>query len=96
MKTRALLIAMCGPAIQIAGIAWEALNIAAYHLHSPLSARHIIFDPAFLMIFVGLLVTLFCVPVALEVVTATESDISLPVFDHERVASDERKLAPEA
>ena len=77
-QTRALLIGLAGPALQAVGILWEAVHIVLGHLHEPLSVRHIIFEPGFLVIFVGFLVSLVCVPLALEVVRADAEDLEMP------------------
>ena len=80
VQQRALLIGLAGPAVQAAGIVWELAHLAYFHLHEPLSVRHIIFEPGFLLIFVGFLVSLVCIPVALEVATATPEDVELPLL----------------
>jgi hypothetical protein len=92
VEKRALLIAVIGPAIQAIGIAWEALHIALYHLHEPLTARHIIFEPGVLVILVGFAVTVVCLPVALEVTRAQPDDVEIPVLGAETTT--ETGLAP--
>jgi hypothetical protein len=67
--------------MQAVGIAWEASHIALSHLHNPILARHLLFEPGLLVVFVGFLVTVFCVPVALEVAVAAEEDVRIPVFE---------------
>ena len=81
LQRRALIIGLMGPALQLAGFLFEVAHILWIHLHQPLSARHILFEPGFLLIFVGLLVTLICVPVAIEVASAREEDVELPLFE---------------
>jgi hypothetical protein len=80
VQTRALIIGMTGPAIQAIGIVWEVAHILAYHLNAPLSARHIAFEPGFLLVFVGFLLALVCVPAAIEVARATPAEVEIPVF----------------
>lgn len=77
---RALIIGMAGPAIQAVGIAWEAAHILLHHMDRPLEARHIAFEPAMLVIFVGFLVTAICVPAALEVARAAPEELQLAAF----------------
>ena len=82
-EKRALLIAMIGPAIQAVGFAWAGVHILLSHHDIPLSARHIVFEPSVLLIFVGLLVSALCIPVALDVAQASEAELEIPVFGAE-------------
>ncbi|HEY4685482.1 MAG TPA: hypothetical protein VII57_05480 [Dehalococcoidia bacterium] len=61
------------------------------HHDVPLSARHIVFEPGVLVIFVGLLVSAACIPVALEVARAKEAELEIPVFGAEQVESSEAR-----
>lgn len=83
VKNRALLIGLAGSAVQAMGIAWALIHLLISHVHDPLSARHLIFEPPFLLIFVGFLVTMVCLPVALEVSQATPEEVALPRFGDE-------------
>jgi hypothetical protein len=86
VKTRALIIGLTGPAIQAVGIVWAVSHLLLVHWHDSLTARHIVFESPFLFLFVGFLVSLVCIPVALEVARATPEEVELPVLDP---ASDE-------
>ena len=90
---RALLIAMIGPAVQAIGIAWEALHILLIHFHDPLTPRHIIFEPGFLVILAGFAVTVICTPLALEVARASLDEVAIPILGSE--ADAETGLAQE-
>jgi len=90
-QKRALIIAMLGPAIQAVGFVWQGVHIVLRHHDVPLSARHIVFEPGVLVIFVGLLVSAACIPVALEVARAKEAELEIPVFGAERVESSEAR-----
>jgi hypothetical protein len=77
---RALIIAGIGPALQALGFVWESLHIALSHWHTPLSARHLLYEPGVLLIVVGFLVTLVALPIALDVVRASEADVAIPQY----------------
>jgi len=87
---RALLLGMAGPAIQTLGLVWMSLHLATSHHHGAFSARHLLFEPWLLMIVVGFMVSVVLVPLALEVVRATEDEMEIPVF-----GADEEGLALE-
>ena len=78
--TRALILGTAGPAIQAIGIAWEVVHILLGHLERPLQARHLAFEPAMLVIFVGFLISVVCIPVAVEVARATREELMLPIL----------------
>jgi hypothetical protein len=80
VQKRALIIGLAGPAVQAFGLAWEMLHILRYHLHEPLTTRHIAFETGFLLILVGFAITILCVPVALEVARARASEVAMPVL----------------
>jgi len=86
VKKRALIIGMLGPAIQTAGFAWQGAHIFFYHMHSAFTARHLVFEPGFLMILIGFIVSFVCVPLATEVAAADESDLEIPAFGVEQTA----------
>ena len=54
VKRRAMTLGLMGPAIQMAGLLWQAAHFYFFHLHTPLSVRHLVFEPGLLMVFVGL------------------------------------------
>ena len=85
VERRALLIAFLGPAIQAIGFAWEALHLLFAHWSTPLTARHILYDPAVHLVLVGFFVSLVCLPVALEVSHARESEVEIPLYEPEEV-----------
>jgi hypothetical protein len=93
VKKRALIVGLAGPAIQAAGIAWTIAHLLLSHLHDPLTPRHVVFDAPFLLIFVGFLVSLVCIPVALEVAQASEEDVAMPDFESDSAGDSERRAS---
>ena len=80
VQRRALLIGMIGPAIQAIGLLWELVHLLLHHVHKPMLARHIIFEPAVLLVVAGFALTVICVPVALEVARARPEDVEMPLL----------------
>lgn len=80
VQQRALLIGLIGPGLQGIGLTWQALHLAISHWGTSLSARHLMYEPGTLLVVVGFFVSLVCVPVALEVVRATEAEVQIPVY----------------
>jgi hypothetical protein len=81
VQRRALVIAFFGPALQAIGLAWEAIHLLVAHWNTGLTARHLMYDPAVLLIVVGFFASLVCLPVALEVARASEADVAIPVYE---------------
>jgi hypothetical protein len=81
LQRRALLIALAGPGLQAIGLVWEVLHLLVAHWDTPLTARHLMYDPAVLLIVVGFFVSLACTPVALEVARATEAEVVIPLYE---------------
>jgi hypothetical protein len=86
VKTRALLIGMTGPAIQTIGFVWSIAHLLLHHAHGGLTARHIVFEPAVLVIAVGFVISVIAVPVALEVSHASLEEVAMPVVADEEGA----------
>lgn len=80
---RALLIGLVGPTIQALGLLWLVAHLLLVHLHDPINPRHLVFEGGFLAMGAGLLVTLLCVPVAIEVARASEEEVRLHHFEPE-------------
>ena len=78
---RALLIGLVGPLIQGLGFVWLLAHLFLRHLHDPIDPRHLFFEGGFLTLGAGLLITLICVPVALEVARASEEEVALMHFE---------------
>jgi hypothetical protein len=53
------------------------------HWGGSFSARHLLYDPGALIAVAGFIVTLICVPLAIEVAQASEEDLAIPVFKPE-------------
>jgi hypothetical protein len=83
VQRRAYVIGLLGPALQAIGLAWEALHILFVHWSVPLSARHLMYEPGVLLVVVGFIVSVVCVPVAIEVAQANEREVEIPVFEPE-------------
>lgn len=78
---RAVIIGLLGPTIQVIGVIWQVSHMLMSHLHAPMDPRHLVLEGGVLIIGVGLLVTLICVPVAIEVARASEADVQLETFE---------------
>jgi hypothetical protein len=94
VKGRALFVGLAGPAIQAIGIVWTIAHLLISHIHEPLSPRHIIFDAPFLVIFVGFLVSIVCLPVALEVMQTSPEEVEIPVFEPALDGAGQLELQP--
>jgi hypothetical protein len=77
-QTRALIMGMAGPVIQAIGFAWETVHLLTAHTSFNVNARHLAFEPAVLIIVVGFLISLVCIPAALEVSHAQPHELKLP------------------
>ncbi len=89
---RALLIGMLGPAIQAMGAAWDLLEhgVLARDEIGELTLRHIMLGPAHLVIFAGFLMSVVCIPLAMQVLLAEPAELDMPLFepDGENVPTD--------
>ncbi|MGE0059093.1 MAG: hypothetical protein AB7P33_12525 [Dehalococcoidia bacterium] len=54
------------------------MHLLTSHTAFNVNARHLAFEPAVLVIVVGFLVSLICVPAALEIARASEAELKLP------------------
>ena len=81
-RTRAIAIGMLGPIVQGAGLVWVLAN-ALLDSGRGLSISYVSFDPAHLVVFVGMLLSVVCLPVALEVAAAAPEDVELELFEPE-------------
>jgi hypothetical protein len=95
VQRRAYVIGLLGPVLQAIGLIWEALHVAIIHWSTPLSARHLIYEPGVLLIVIGFFVSLVCIPVAIEVAQANESEVEIPVFEpeHPRESASARRYS---
>ena len=81
-RARAIAIGMFGPFVQGVGLLWVLAN-ALLDSGRGLSLRYVSFDPAHLVLFVGMLLSLVCLPIALEVAAAAPEDVELELFEPE-------------
>jgi len=81
-RARAIAIGMAGPFVQGAGLLWVLAN-ALLDSGRGLSLRYVSFDPAHLVLFVGILLSVVCLPIALEVAAAAPEDVELELFEPE-------------
>jgi hypothetical protein len=86
LAQRALIIGLVGPAIQALGVLWLLAHLLLLHTHDPVDPRHFFFEGGFLTFGAGLLITLVCVPVAIEVARASEAEVALTEFELEEQA----------
>ena len=84
-QARALVIGMLGPLLQAAGLVWDLLAHGVFSDidQSDLTLRHILMDPAHLVVFVGLMISAVCIPVAIQVALTQPEDLELPLFERQ-------------
>jgi hypothetical protein len=77
LQLRALLIGMFGPALQAAGVSWDLLEhgVLARGEIGQLTFEHIISGPAHLMMAVGFAISVVCIPLAIQVATASPDEV---------------------
>ncbi len=83
---RALLIGMLGPALQAMGAAWDLLEhgVLARDEIGELTLRHILMAPNHLVIFAGFLISIMCIPLAIQVVLAEPAELDMPLFEPDK------------
>jgi hypothetical protein len=79
--------------MQAIGLAWQAIHVAIIHWNTPMSARHLLYEPGVLLLIVGFFVTLVATPLALEVIRAEASELEIPVYEPE--PNDEAQRPPQ-
>lgn len=79
-QTRALLIALAGPALSALGALWVLANVAI-DAGRDLTLRYLIFDPGHLVIAAGVAVSIICAPIALEVASAEPEEVEIDLFE---------------
>lgn len=74
---RALFIAVLGPVLQLFGVVWDLLDhgLLAREDLNELGLTHLISGPSHLLMATGFLVAVFCIPVALQVATASPEEV---------------------
>jgi len=79
-QLRALLIGMLGPALQAAAVAWDLLEhgVFARGEIGNLTLEHIVTGPAHLLMATGLVLSAICIPIALQVATASSEELARP------------------
>jgi hypothetical protein len=91
-QLRALLIGMLGPALQAAGVAWDLLEhgVFARSEVGHLTLEHVVSGPAHLMMATGLALSVICIPIALQVATASPEELARPddITSDEEVAGE--------
>ncbi len=93
-RARAIAIGMFGPLVQGVGLLWVLAN-ALLDSGRGLNLRYVSFDPAHLVLFVGMLLSLVCLPIALEVAAAAPEDVELELFEPEAGSQPTPALADE-
>lgn len=78
-QTRALLIAMLGPALSALGAVWVLANVLIHSGHE-LTFRYVIFDPGHLVIAAGVMISVVSIPVAFQVAAAAPEELELVIF----------------
>lgn len=90
---RAFLIALFGPVVSATGLLWSAAHAYVFP-DERLTLRLVVFDPAHLIIFVGILVSLVCIPVAFAVLRGSAEDVELVLFEPEGQENEQRNDVP--
>ena len=93
-RARAITIGMFGPLVQGVGLLWVLAN-TLFDAGRGLSLRYVSFDPAHLVLFVGILLSFVCLPIALEVAAAAPEDVELELFEPEAGSQPAGTLADE-
>lgn len=98
-RARATVIGMLGPGISLAGLIWIALEALVDPTPEAASFRYFLFDSPHLMVAVGALVSVVCVPISVQVARAAPEELALPDFETqfagEAVEEDEATVADE-
>ncbi len=81
IQARALLIGILGPLLEAVGLLWVVLKAVVEPGGAELTLRYVIFDSAHLILVVGVLVSVVCIPVAIQVAQAEPEDVELELFD---------------
>ena len=79
-QTRALLIAMLGPALSALGAVWVLANVLI-DSGRELTFRYVIFDPGHLVIAAGVMISVVSIPVAFQVAAAAPEELELDLFE---------------
>ena len=79
-RARAIAIGMFGPFVQGVGLLWVLAN-ALLDSGRGLTIRYVVFEPAYEVLFVGMLLSIVCLPIALEVAAAAPEDVELELFE---------------
>ncbi len=72
---------MLGPGISLAGLVWIVLEALFDPTPEAANFRYFLFDSPHLMIAVGALVSLVCVPISVQVARAEPEELELPDFE---------------
>ena len=80
-QVRALLIGLIGPLVQAVGVAWDLLEHGVFNPGGleQITLQHIVSGPAHLMMAVGMVLSLLCIPVAVQVAAAQPEELELPL-----------------
>lgn len=92
-ENRSILIGLLGPAISAAGLLWVVLKPALGSAPT-MTFRYLVFDPGHMMIAAGILVSVICLPVAIQVATARPDELTPPDFEAGEPEWSDREEAP--
>lgn len=89
---------MLGPALQAVGVAWDLLEhgVFASGELGHITMEHLISGPAHLMMATGFMVSIVCIPIALQVASARPEELELPRGQEARTIFDSPVEVPEA
>ncbi|HEY5639393.1 MAG TPA: hypothetical protein VIW01_05025 [Dehalococcoidia bacterium] len=80
-RARATAIGLLGPAISLTGLVWIVLGALFDPTPEAADFRYFLFDSPHLMIAVGVLVSIVCVPILVQVARAEPEELELPDFE---------------
>jgi hypothetical protein len=82
-RARAIGIGLLGPAISLIGLIWIVLDALLDPTPEAANFRYFLFDSPHMMIAVGTVVTIVCLPIAIQVAQATPEELAPPDFEAE-------------
>lgn len=82
-QMRALIIGMLGPSLQAVGGLWDLLEHGVFAPvgGEKITLTHILSGPAHLFIFTGFMLSVLCIPIAIEVARSRPEDLEAPPYE---------------
>ena len=80
-QTRALVIALLGPALAAIGLLWLALEALLDPYSGTFGFHHLMFSAPHLLVGAGIALSFVAIPLSLRVAVASPADVEIPIFD---------------